>query len=89
MKLNVENRTEEVYIIYVNQERLGEIKASSKEEFLTGVIPPFKFAAEANEAFLIVVKKSGNEVVYSDNFTWKELNDMRWKIIIPDSFKNQ
>ena len=83
--LNVENQSDSNITIFINQRKLGNIQANEQEAFNTALIPYHPDAYWAPEDYLIEAKTIKDEVLYSERFTWQELDDMDWTIVIPPS----
>jgi len=81
--LLVQNRTEQSITIFLgvythkdkiyDKYNIGDIKPRTEIEHRT---PQF-------EKYSIEAKNAQGEVVYSENFTWHELHDIDWKVVIP------
>ena len=72
--LQIENRTDTVLTIYVQGVYDGEVEPNSsiKVKYLG-----------ATGYYLIEAKNSEGEIVYSRQFSFTELNDADWKVVIP------
>lgn len=73
--LEIENRTDEVLTIYVRGREEGKVKPNSIIR-PTGIVAIYSY-------YLIEAKNKQGEVVYSRNFTFYELGDLHWKVVIP------
>ena len=83
--LRVENHSNDRVTVFVNNDLQGSVPAKSKQTFNTASIPnrPDVPWAPASGKYLIEAKTPGGKVIYSNEFTWHELDDIDWKIIIP------
>ena len=77
--LSVHNHTDQTLTIYLGHYprgyviNIGDIEAGAEIRYETLFFD--KYSIEA--------KNARGEVVYSDNFTWDELRDIDWKVVIP------
>ena len=84
IRLNLENQSAKTLDVYINQKLLGKVDEMGEKTFSTLLIPyksntPW---APASGKYLIEAKTLERETVYSKEFTWQELDDMKWKIVI-------
>jgi hypothetical protein len=72
--LQIENRTDIILTIYVQDIKVGEVepKNSIKVKNLG-----------MNDSYFIEAKYSTGEVIYSRKFSLTELHDADWKVVIP------
>jgi predicted nucleotidyltransferase len=81
--LRVENQSDSDITVLINGDLIGSVPPATQETFNTMEIPFRPDVPEAPEDYLIEAKTSKGEVVYSEQFTWQELHDMDWMIVIP------
>ena len=83
--LRIENHFNRTVTVLVNDDLQGSVPATSKETFNTASIPyrPDAPWAPTSGKYLIEAKTKQGEDVYSKEFTWQELDDMDWTIVIP------
>ncbi len=79
----VDNRTDQTLDISIEGDYFPLTDAPPGEvtEFVTSVIDTVDIYPD--KKFLIEAKTKDGEVVYSEEFTWQELDDMDWTIVIP------
>ena len=79
----VDNRTDQTLDFFVEGSGFPLVDAPPGEitEFVTIAIPKDMYPAD--KMFLIEAKTKQGKVVYSEEFTWQELDDMDWTIVIP------
>ena len=85
--LRVENQSDSNITVFINEKTLGRMQAKEQVTFNTLLIPFRPDMPEAPEDYLIEAKTSSGEVIYSERFTWQELKDRNWEIVIPPSPK--
>lgn len=73
-----ENTTDQVVSVFVNGAFDFTLGPSEKKEFLV-----FKFREETLEA-----KDEVGRVIYSETFTWEELKEAGWQIVITQSISD-
>jgi hypothetical protein len=83
--LRVHNRTDQELGIFIDELHSvdippGEVLRFSTTSIWPGPNPPW---GTEDYLYLIEAKTENGEVVYSDNYTWQELDDMEWTIGIP------
>ena len=83
--LHVENQSDSNITIFINESASGTVQAMEQKTFSVVEIPYHPDAYWAPEDYLIEAKTSRGEVLYSKRFTWQELHDMEWTIVIPPS----
>ena len=71
--LVIENKTEYILTIYMNDYRIGEVKPSTQ---IT------KVESIDVGTYLIVAKNDNGENVFSKEYSWIELKDMKYKVVI-------
>jgi hypothetical protein len=81
--LRVENQSDSDITLFINEKAFGKMQAMEQETFNTALIPYHPDAPWASEDYLIEAKTSQGDVIYSEKFTWQELHDMDWTIVIP------
>jgi hypothetical protein len=72
--LQIENQTDMVLIIYVQNVKIGEVEPNNS-------IKVKKLGATGY--YLIEAGNNKGEVVYSREFSFNELHDADWKVVIP------
>ena len=72
--LKVENQTKIVLAIYVENHKAGEVKPN---EIIKIKDVPMTLTHYRIEA----INKKG-EIIYSKKFSWDELHDLDWKVVI-------
>ena len=82
--LLINNQTDQTLEIYIEGDRTILPKALPGEttKISTMLINPIDIYPDDHK-FLIEAKTEEGEVVYSEEFTWQELDDMDWTIVIP------
>ena len=80
--VKVDNQTDQTIGIFIDGLHEVDVSSGELEEFVTINIYP-KDIYPADKKLLIDAKTEQGEVVYSKEFTWQELDDMDWKIVIP------
>ena len=78
----VDNQTDQTLVFSIDELQHGNLPPGEITEIITIVINPSNVYTP-DEKFLIEAKTSKGEVVYSEEFTWQELDDMDWTIVIP------
>ena len=78
----VENQYHGSITVFINEKELGSIQATEPKTFSTLLIPFRPDVPEAPKDYLIEAKTGKGEVIYSKRFTWQELHDMGWQIVI-------
>ena len=73
--LQIENRTDTVLSIYTEGIYDGQVEPNNSIKI--------KNLAAIHSYYLIEAKDSKGEVVYSRKFSFTELNDADWKVVIP------
>ena len=83
--LRVENQSHSDVTIFVNKDLQGSVNAKEHETFNTSSIPNRPDAPDApvSGKYLIEAKTREGVLVYSKEFTWQELRDLKWTIVIP------
>jgi hypothetical protein len=85
--IKINNQTDQtvgIFImgVYQNDVSPGEVRRIGTMEIWGDDSPPW---GDGNFLYLIEAKTDDGEVVYSEEFTWQELDDMDWTIVIPPS----
>ena len=78
----VDNRTDQSLVIFIDNLRRASVQPREVIKFGTLAILP-KNIYPIDKKFLVEAKTENEEVVYSKNFSWQELHDMNWEIVIP------
>ena len=86
VSITVLNETDGMLEIYIDGLRESSVSPKSSIKFTTIAISP-KNVYSDDQNFLFEAKTEEEEVVYSEKYTWRELDDMNWEIEIP-SFRN-
>jgi hypothetical protein len=78
------NQTDQILRIYIGSAYQDDVSPGQTLRFATMDIwgddsPPW---GDGDFLYLIEAKTEGDEVVYSEEFTWQELDDMDWTIVI-------
>jgi len=83
--IKIENYSGIAVTIYIEGLNHGEVQAGETEEIGTLEIWPNKPKPGFPEdhKYLIEAKTKEGEVIYSEGFTWYEIDDMDWTIVIP------
>ena len=83
--IQIDNRTDQTLVIFIDELQEVDIPPSEVLRFGTTTIWPDPNPPWGTEDYLYLIeaKTEKGEVVYSDNFTWQELDDMDWTIVIP------
>jgi hypothetical protein len=79
--LTIDNRTDITLSIFIDELPTIDVPPQEKERFGTIIIHPNPDFSDDHK-YLIEAKTKDGEVVYSEEFTWQELDDMDWKIVI-------
>lgn len=79
---HVDNRTDQTLDFFIDGFQHGDAPPGEITEVITIAINPSNVYT-ADEKFLIEAKTKRGEVVYSEEFTWQELDDMDWTVVIP------
>jgi hypothetical protein len=79
------NQTNQILGIYIRGAYEGDVLSGETLRIITIAIwgddsPPW---GDGDFKYLIEAKTEDGEVVYSEEFTWQELDDMDWTIVIP------
>jgi hypothetical protein len=79
------NQTDYTLSIYIGGAYQDDVAPGQTLRFATMDIwgddsPPW---GDGDFKYLIEAKTNDGEVVYSEKFTWQELDNMDWKIVIP------
>jgi hypothetical protein len=82
--LRFENQYDQPVTVFLNELLMGDVMAGEKESIGTIRIHPSR-PDIGPEKYLIEAKTAQGDVVYSKEFTWYELRDMDWTIVIPPS----
>jgi len=85
--LKVENRTNQILTVYAAYTKYEHVNAGDDRELLGSVEPgkvlePEYFPGSA-ETYLFEAKNTDVNLVYSKEFTKKELKTAKWKVVIP------
>ena len=81
-RIRVNNLTDQTLTIFIDELQEYDIPPGDILAFGTTLIYPKNIYPD-DKKFLIEAKTKNGEVVYSDNFSWQELDDMEWTIVIP------
>jgi hypothetical protein len=81
--LSVNNQTDQTVKFFISGLPQVYVLPGEIKKFGTMQIPPYSDVAPADQKYLIEAKTEDGEVVYSEEFTWQELDDMDWTIVIP------
>lgn len=84
VSITVVNETDDLVSIYVDGWLEYSVPPRASKEFTTIAISPINVYSE-NKEFLIEAKTKSGDIIYSKKFSWQELHDMNWKIVIPPS----
>ena len=79
--LKVDNQTDQKLVIFIDGYSQGYIQPGRITEIVTRAIDPLNIYPDRK--YLIEAKTEDGEVVYSEKFTWQELDDMDWTTVIP------
>jgi hypothetical protein len=79
LPLKVENRTDMVLTVYVEKQKIGDVKPNNSIKV--------KNLAMTKTYYLIEAKNSKGESGFSKKFSWYELRDADWRVVIPTSFE--
>jgi hypothetical protein len=82
---HVENQSDSNINVLINGDYIGSVSPAAQETFNIVEIPFRPDVPEAPEDYLIEAKTSEDEILYSERFTWQELHDMNWTVVIPPS----
>ena len=82
---HVENQSDSNITVLINGDLIGNVSPAAEKTFNIVEIPFSPDVFEAPEDYLIEAKTSKDEILYSERFTWQELHDMDWMIVIPPS----
>ncbi len=85
--INIDNNTDIPIIIYIEGIRHGKVLPGEKREIATLTIYP-ENVYPSGQKFLFEAKMETEELIYSNSYTWQELDDMEWNITIPLLTKN-
>jgi hypothetical protein len=80
--LKIDNQTDQTLVIFIDNLHDADVQPEELKEFPTTNILPENIYPD-DKKFLIEAKTKQGEVIYSENFTWQELDDMDWTIVIP------
>ena len=83
-RIRVNNLTDQTLVIFIDELQEADIPPGEIVAYDTTLIQP-KNIYPADKKFLIEAKTKEGEVIYSQEFTWQELDDMDWKVVIPPS----
>ena len=81
--LAIDNQTNETLAIFIEKLHEVDIPPGEVLKFRTTLIIPSPDFYPAEKKFPIEAKTKQGEMIYSENFTWQELDDMGWTIVIP------
>ena len=82
--IRVNNLTDQTLVIFIDELQEADIPPGELEFSTTGIWPePNPPWGTEDYQYLIEAKTKKGEVVYSEEFTWQELDDMDWIIVIP------
>ena len=79
----VDNKTDQELGIYIDKLHSVDIPPQEVSRFITTSVYPSPDVYPADKKFLIEAKTKSGEVIYTEEYTWQELDDMNWKITIP------
>jgi hypothetical protein len=82
--LTIDNQTDLTLGIFIDELPTIDVPPHERERFSTIIIHPNPDFSDDHK-YLIEAKTEDGEVVYSEEFTWQELDDMDWTIVIPPS----
>ena len=78
----MDNRTDQTLDFFIDEFQHGDVPPGEITEIETIAISHVDIYA-ADTKFPIEAKTKWGEVVYLEEFTWQELDDMDWTIVIP------
>jgi hypothetical protein len=78
----VDNQTDQTVSIYITGVYQNDVASGEIRRIGTLQIPP-KPGLPPHSPYLVEAKTKDGKVVYSKEFTWQELDDMDWTIVIP------
>jgi hypothetical protein len=81
--LHVDNQSDSDITLFINEKVSTIVQATEQKTVNTTLIPYHPDAPWASDDYLIEAKTSKDKVIYSERFTWQELHDMDWTIVIP------
>ncbi|UCH52015.1 MAG: hypothetical protein JSV54_04565, partial [Chloroflexota bacterium] len=79
-RYQVDNRTDQTLEIFIDNLRQCDAPPGEMSRSGTIDIPPYDIWPD--EKYAIEARTEDGEVVYSQEFTWQELDDMDWTIVI-------
>jgi len=85
--IKIDNQSNVAISIYIQGVNHGEVLPGVTQEIGTLEIWPEPNQPGGTEdyQYLIEGKTKNGEVVYSEEFTWQEIDDIDWTIVIPPS----
>ena len=88
--LTVDNRTDQTVEIFIENLNHVDVPPRQVVNFGTMEIWPESDPPWGTEdyKYLIEAKTKQGEIIYSEEFTWQELDGMDWTIVIPPSQNN-
>jgi hypothetical protein len=81
--LYINNKTDQTLSIYITGVYQNDVPPGVETRTGTMQIPPEPDLQPVRDKYLIEAKTKAGELVYSKEFTWNELNDLDWKVVIP------
>jgi len=81
--LNVENYSSETVEVLINGNKQGILDPGEHVTINTSSIPVEPPSGDRSRKYLVEAKEPLGKVIYSQEFTWQELHNMKWKIVIP------
>ena len=81
--LSVNNQTDQTVKIFISGLPQVYVPPGKVEKFATMQILPYSDLSPPDHKYLIEAKTEDGEVVLSEEFTWQELEEIDWTIVIP------